>query len=89
MTVIVLLAYAIALLISEDIREQIYQGKKSKLYPGVFILLKHRIWLAKEGIGESIASAYSLFGDIIIGSVQIMSEAQGAGLWCHYLTFRP
>jgi transposase len=70
MTAIVLLAYAIALLIGEDIREHIYQGKKSKLYSGLFILLKHRIRLARETIGESIARAYSLLSTIILGNVR-------------------
>ena len=70
MTAIVLLAYAIALLIGEDIRERIYPGKKSRLYSGLFILLKHRIRLAGEAIGESIARAYSLLSGIIIGSVR-------------------
>ena len=70
MTAIVLLAYAIALLIGEDIREPIYQGKKSKLYSGLFILLKHRIRLAREAIGESITRAYSLLSGIILGSVR-------------------
>ena len=70
MTAIVFLAYAIALLIGEDIRERIYQGKKSKLYSGLFILLKHRIRLAREALGESVARACSLFSNIIIGSVR-------------------
>ena len=70
MTAIVLLAYAIALLIGEDIRERIYQGKKSKLYSGLFILLKHRIQLAREAIVESVARAYSLLSGIILGSVR-------------------
>ena len=70
MTAIVLLAYAIALLIGEDIRKRIYEGKKSKLYSGLFILLKHRIRLTREAIGESVARAYSLLSSIILGSVR-------------------
>ena len=70
MTAIVLLAYAIALLVGEDIRERIYHGTKSKLYSGLFILLKHRIRLAREAIGESVARAYSLLSGIILGSVR-------------------
>jgi hypothetical protein len=70
MTAMVLLAYAIALLIGEDIRERIYRGKKSKLYSGLFILLKHRIRLAREAIADSVARAYSLLSGIILGSVR-------------------
>lgn len=70
MTAVVLLAYAIALLIGEDIREQIYHGKKAKLYSGLFILLKRRIRLAREAMGESVTRAYSLLSGIILGSVR-------------------
>jgi hypothetical protein len=70
MTAIVLLVYAIALIIGEDIRERIYQGEKAKLYSGLFILLKHRIRSAREVIGESVTRAYSLLSAIILGSVR-------------------
>lgn len=70
MTAIVLLAYAIALLIGEDIRERIYQGKKSKLYSGLFILLKHRTRLAREVMGEIVTRVHSLFRGVILGDVR-------------------
>jgi hypothetical protein len=70
MTAIMLLAYAIALLIGEDIRERFYHGKKTRLYSGLFILLKHRIQLAREAIEESVTRAYSLLSSIITGSVR-------------------
>lgn len=70
MTTLVLVAYAIALLIGEDIRERVYRGKKSKLYSGLFILLKHRIRLARESIGESIDRVYSFLSTIIFKNVR-------------------
>ena len=69
-TAILLIAYAIALLIGEDIREQIYPGKKSKLYSGLFILLKHRMQLAKERMAEIITRVHSLFSGITFGDVR-------------------
>lgn len=70
MTALLLLAYAIALLIGEDIRERIYPGKKSKLYSGLFILLKHRIRLAREVMGEIVTKVHSLFRGVIFGNVR-------------------
>ena len=70
MTAIVLLAYAIALLIGEDIRERIYRGKKSKLYSGLFILLKHRVRLAREVMGDIVTTVHSLFRGVIFGNVR-------------------
>jgi hypothetical protein len=69
-TALVLIAYAIALLIGEDIREQIYPGKKSKLYSGLFILLKHRMRLAREVMAEIITRVHSLLSGIIFGDVR-------------------
>jgi len=69
-TAIMLIAYAIALLIGENIREQLYLGEKSKLYSGLFILLKHRIRLAKEVAGEILNRVHSLFSGIILGDVR-------------------
>lgn len=68
-TAIVLLTYAIALVIDVGTREWIYQ-EKSKLYSGVFTLVRHCIWLARETIEKSTARAYFLFSSIIIGSVR-------------------
>jgi hypothetical protein len=70
MTALVLIAYAIALLIGEAFREQIYRGRKSKLYSGLFILLRHNMRLANEVIRETITRVHSLFTGIIFGNVR-------------------
>jgi len=69
-TAMVLIAYAIALLIGEEIREQAYHGRKSKLYSGLFILLKHHIRLTREVMTKIIAKVNSLLGGIILGNVR-------------------
>jgi hypothetical protein len=70
MTALVLIAYGIALLIGEAFREQIYRGKKSKLYSGLFILLRHNMRLANEVVSEIVTRVHSLFNDIIFGNVR-------------------
>ena len=70
MTAILLMAYAICLLIGEDIREQVYNGRKLKLYSGLFILLKHRMHLAKEALAETITRVHSLLSGIVFGDVR-------------------
>ncbi len=70
MVAMVLIAYAIGLLIGEGIRERIYPGKKSRLYSGLFILLKHSTNLAREVIEEIITQTYSLLSSIILGNVR-------------------
>jgi len=69
-TALVLIAYAIALLIGEAFRERIYPGKKSKLYSGLFILLKQQTQLASKVMGEIITRVHSLFREIIYGDVR-------------------
>lgn len=63
----VLIVYAIGVLIGEIIRDRIYQGKKWRLYSGLFIFLKQNIPLPKEVVTEIIAMACSTFSKIILG----------------------
>ena len=66
----VLLAYAIAFLIGEEIRDRIYQGKKWKLYSGLFIVLKQHVWLSIETLSDIINCVYWHFRGIILGDVR-------------------
>ena len=70
MVALVLLAYTIGLLIGEQIRDQVYTGRKWKLYSGLFILLKQKLRLAKAAFAQVIERAYLLFCRIVFGSVQ-------------------
>ena len=69
-TALMLIAYAIALLIGEAFRERIYPRKKSKLYSGLFILLKQHTQLASKIMEEIVARVHSLFRGIILGDVR-------------------
>jgi len=70
MVAMVLLAYAIAFLIGEEIRDRIYQGKKWKLYSGLFIVLKQHVWLSIETLSDIINCVYWHFRGIILGDVR-------------------
>jgi len=67
---LVLLAYAIALLIGEELRDRMYQGRKWRLYSGLFIFLKQGIRLTKESAQEVIQRAYLSFSQIVLGDVR-------------------
>ena len=67
---LVLLAYAIALLIGEELRDRVYQGRKWRLYSGLFIFLKQGIRLTKESTQEVIQQAYLSFLQIVLGDVR-------------------
>ena len=70
MVALVLLAYAIGLLIGEEIRERLYIGRKRKLYSGLFILLKRSDSIVTQ-IWEDIMSAVlCLFRRIVFGYVR-------------------
>ncbi|MCL0070211.1 transposase [Dehalococcoidia bacterium] len=70
MVAMMLLAYSIALLIGEEIRDRVYKGRKWKLYSGVFVLLKQRVQLARETITDIINHAYSFFSGMVQGDVR-------------------
>ena len=67
---LVLLAYAIALLIGEELRDRVYQGRKRRLYSGLFIFLKQGIRLAKESAQEVMQRAYLSFSQVVLGDVR-------------------
>jgi len=67
---LVLLAYAIALLVGEELRDRVYQGRKWRLYSGLFIFLKQGIRLAKESAHEVIQRAYLSFSQVVLGDVR-------------------
>ncbi|MCL0097612.1 hypothetical protein M1O19_03705 [Dehalococcoidia bacterium] len=71
MVAMMLLAYSIALLIGEEIRDRVYKGKRWKLYSGVFVLIKQRVQLARETITDIINDAYSFFSIMVQGDVRI------------------
>lgn len=60
MMALALLAYAIGLLLGEEIRERLYTAGKRKLYSGLFILLKRNDNIVKH-IWEDIMKAVYLF----------------------------
>ncbi len=70
MVAMVLLAFAIAFLVGEEIRDRIYQGKKWKLYSGLFIVLKQRVRLSTETLSRIINCVYSHFKGIVLGDVR-------------------
>ena len=70
MIAMVLVAYAIGLLIGEAVRDQMYQGRKHKLYSGLFILIKQRIRLSKEKLAQIINQVYGFFSAIALGDVR-------------------
>ncbi len=67
---LVSLAYAIALLIGEELRDRVYQGRKRRLYSGLFIFLKQGIRLAKESAQEVMQRAYLSFSQVMLGDVR-------------------
>jgi hypothetical protein len=69
MVAMVFLAYAIALLIGEEIRDRIYTGKKWKQLSGLFILIKQRIQLARKTMLDIINHTYSFFRGMVLGDV--------------------
>ena len=70
MVALVLLAYAIGLLIGEEIRDKVYPEKKARLYSGLFILLKHRLRLTRNVIQKAIENVVALFQTILYGNVR-------------------
>lgn len=70
MVAMVMLAYAIGLLIGEEIRDRIYMGKKWKLFSGLFIILKQRVGLTRQTLTDVINRAHLRFSGIIFGNVR-------------------
>jgi len=70
MMALVLLAYAIGLLIGEEIRDRVYVGKKRKKFSGLFILLKRNDNLVKHIWEDVMNAVYSLFTRIVFGYVR-------------------
>lgn len=72
MVAMVLFAYSVGLLLGEQIRDRLYDGKKRKLYSGLFILLKQKVCLAKEALDQVIDYAYQIFWGILFGHVRTL-----------------
>ena len=71
MVALVLLAYAIGLLIGEELRNQVYGGsRKWELFSGLFVLLKHKISKSRHAMAQAIQKAYLLFRRIVFGYVR-------------------
>lgn len=70
MAAMMLLAYSIALLIGEESRDRVHNGRTWKIYSGLFILLKQRVQLARGTIANIINQAYSFFRGIVLGDVR-------------------
>ncbi|MFH1639040.1 MAG: hypothetical protein ABIB93_01810 [Chloroflexota bacterium] len=70
MVAMVFPAYAIGLLIGEEIRDKVYPEKKARLYSGLFILLKHRLRIARDVIETAIANVIAIFQVILYGNVR-------------------
>ena len=70
MIAMVLIVYAIGPLIGEAIRDQMYHGRKHKLYSGLFILMKQRIRLSKEKPAQIVNQVYAFFSAIVLGDVR-------------------
>lgn len=70
MMALVLLAYAIGLLIGEEIRECLYTGRKRKLFSGLFILLKRTDSIVKQIWKDIIKSVRLLFTRLVFGYVR-------------------
>jgi len=67
---LVLLVYAIALLIGEELRDRTYQGKKWQLYSGLFTILGQGVRLAEKSAEEAIQQAHLSFSQIALGNVR-------------------
>ena len=52
------------------LRERLYNEKKRKLYSGLHILLKRKVSIFGDTLKAVINSAYLIFSDIVLGSVQ-------------------
>ena len=70
MVALVLLAYAIGLLIGEEIRDRVYTGKKRKKFSGLFILLKRNDNIVEQIWEDVMKAVYSLFTRIVFGYVR-------------------
>ena len=70
MVAMVMLAYAIGLLIGEDIRDRIYTGKKWKLFSGLFIILKQRLNLTRKTLRDIINRVHLHFREMVLGNVR-------------------
>jgi hypothetical protein len=69
MVAMVLLAYCIGFLIGEEIRDHAYEGKKWKLYSGLFIVLKQRVHLSRETLTDIINCVHSRFRGMVLDNV--------------------
>ncbi len=67
---LVLLVYAIALPIGEELRDRTYQGKKWQLYSGLFTILGQGVRLAEKSAQEAIQQAHLSFSQIALGNVR-------------------
>ncbi len=64
MTAMLLMAYALGLLIGEEIRQRLYPERLRALFSGLHILLKHRLPYPKEHLQEILQSLlYFLWGN--------------------------
>jgi hypothetical protein len=71
MVALVLLAYAIGLLIGEELRNQAYSGsRKWKLFSGLFVLLKRKLDMSRHAMAQAIQKAYLLFRRIVFDYVR-------------------
>jgi hypothetical protein len=70
MVALALLAYAIGLLIGEEIRDRVYTGKKRKKFSGLFILLKRNDNIVEQIWEDVMKAVYSLFTRIVFGYVR-------------------
>jgi hypothetical protein len=83
MVALLLIAYAIGLLVGESLRDEMYGGpqlasgssqprtsKRWKLYSGLFILIKQKIWLSKAVLDRLITTVLNTFTCLVRGDVR-------------------
>jgi hypothetical protein len=83
MVALLLIAYAIGLLVGESLRDQMYggpppasdrspshSGKRWKLYSGLFVLIKQKIWLSDAVLEQLITTVLRTFTCLVRGEVR-------------------
>lgn len=83
MVALLLIAYAIGLLVGESLRDEMYNGppsdadssqprtgKRWKLYSGLFILIKQKIWLSQQLLERIITAVLRTFTRLVRGDVR-------------------
>lgn len=83
MVALLLIAYAIGLLVGESLRDQMYggpppasarfpshSGKRWKLYSGLFVLIKQKIWLSDAVLEQLITTVLRTFTCLVRGDVR-------------------